>query len=158
VDFYLTPSQHWSARGVFDHNHTLWGSWAVFAGDLHWYFAGDTGYSTDFANTQRRFADRQTPAMGGGFDLALIPLGAYEPRWFMRTHHINPEEAMQAHQDLQAKFSVGVHWGTFALSDEALDQPPKDLLTARAAKGLTDAEFTLLKIGETRSVPARAVP
>jgi N-acyl-phosphatidylethanolamine-hydrolysing phospholipase D len=158
VDFYLTPAQHWSARGVFDHNHTLWGSWAVFAADLHWYFAGDTGYSTDFANTQRRFADRQTPAMGGGFDLALIPLGAYEPRWFMRTLHINPEEAVQAHQDLGAKFSVGVHWGTFALSDEALDQPPKDLLTVRAAKGLTDAEFTLLKIGETRSVPARTVP
>ena len=76
----------------------------------------------------------------------------------MRTLHINPEEAVQAHQDLGAKFSVGVHWGTFALSDEALDQPPKDLLTARATKGLTDAEFTLLKIGETRSVPARAVP
>ena len=156
VDFYLTPSQHWSARGVLDHNHTLWGSWAVFAADLHWYFAGDTGYSSDFVNIQARFADRQTAAVGGGFDLALIPLGAYAPRWFMRTHHINPEEAVQVHQDLQAKFSVGVHWGTFALSDEALDQPPKDFLEARNAKGLTDADFTVLKIGETRSLPARA--
>lgn len=158
VDFYLTPSQHWSARGVLDHAKALWGSWSVFATDLHWYFAGDTGYSGDFVNTRARFADRQTPALGGGFDLALIPLGAYEPRWFMSTHHINPEEAVQVHHDLRAKLSVGVHWGTFALSDEALDQPPKDLLTARAVKGLTDADFTLLKIGETRGVPARTVP
>ena len=158
VDFYLTPSQHWSARGVLDHAKALWGSWSVFATDLHWYFAGDTGYSGDFVNTRARFADRQTPALGGGFDLALIPLGAYEPRWFMRTHHINPEEAVQVHHDLQAKRSVGVHWGTFALSDEALDQPPKDLLAARNAKGLTGADFTVLKIGETRSVPRRIAP
>lgn len=158
VDFYLTPSQHWSARGVFDHAKALWGSWSVFGADLHWYFAGDTGYSGDFVSTRARFADRQTPALGGGFDLALIPLGAYEPRWFMRMHHINPEEAVRVHQDVRAKFSIGVHWGTFALSDEALDQPPKDFLTARAAQGLTDAEFSLLKIGETRSLPVRVAP
>ena len=156
VDFYLTPSQHWSARGVLDHNDALWGSWAVFAEDLQWYFAGDSGYSGDFADIRTRFGQRQTPALGGGFDLALIPIGAYAPRWFMRAHHINPEEAVQVHQDLQAKFSVGVHWGTFALSDEALDQPPMDLAAARAAAGLADQDFTVLKIGETRILAARA--
>jgi N-acyl-phosphatidylethanolamine-hydrolysing phospholipase D len=158
VEFFLTPVQHWSARGVFDQNHTLWGGWSVFAADLHWYFGGDAGYSADFAETRRRFADRQTPQLGGGFDLALLPVGAYAPRWFMSTHHLDPEEAVQAHLDLQAKRSVAVHWGTFALTDEALDQPPKDLLPARAAKGLDDADFALFKIGETRSVPARMAP
>lgn len=158
VDFFLTPVQHWSARGVFDQNHTLWGGWSVFAADLHWYFGGDAGYSADFVETRRRFADRQTPQLGGGFDLALLPVGAYAPRWFMGAHHINPDEAVQAHLDLQAKRSVAVHWGTFALTDEALDQPPKDLVPARAAKGLGEAEFALFKIGETRSVPARNAP
>lgn len=157
VEFFLTPVQHWSARGVFDQNHTLWGGWSVFAADLHWYFGGDAGYSGDFAETRRRFADRQTPQLGGGFDLALLPVGAYAPRWFMGAHHINPDEAVQAHLDLQAKRSVAVHWGTFALTDEALDQPPKDLVPARAAKGLTEADFALFKIGETRNVPARSV-
>jgi N-acyl-phosphatidylethanolamine-hydrolysing phospholipase D len=136
----------------------LWGGWSVFAADLHWYFGGDAGYSADFTETRRRFAERQTPQLGGGFDLALIPVGAYEPRWFMQAHHMNPAEAVQAHQDLQAKRSVAVHWGTFALTDEALDQPPKDLVPARAAKGLGEADFALFKIGETRSVPARTVP
>lgn len=158
VEFYLTPVQHWSARGVFDQSHTLWGGWSVFAADLHWYFGGDAGYSADFTDTRRRFAERQTPQLGGGFDLALIPVGAYEPRWFMQTHHMNPAEAVQAHQDLQAKRSVAVHWGTFALTDEALDQPPKDLALARADKGLNDTDFAVFKIGETRNVPARSAP
>lgn len=158
VEFFLTPVQHWSARGVFDQNHTLWGGWSVFAADLHWYFGGDAGYSADFAQTRRRFAERQTPQSGGGFDLALLPVGAYAPRWFMSAHHMNPEEAVQAHQDLQAKRSVAVHWGTFALTDEALDQPPKDLLPARAAQRLDDTDFALFKIGETRNVPARSTP
>jgi N-acyl-phosphatidylethanolamine-hydrolysing phospholipase D len=153
VDFYLTPVQHWSARGLLDRNKTLWGGWAVFAADLHWYFGGDAGYSADFSETQKRFADRFAP--GDGFDLALIPIGAYEPRWFMRAQHINPDEAVQAHLDLRAKRSVAVHWGTFSLTDEALDQPPKDLAVARAAKGLSDADFAVFKIGETRTLPAR---
>ncbi len=154
VDFYLTPVQHWSARGVLDQNQTLWGGWAVFAADLHWYFGGDAGYSANFLETRQRFADRF--AQDGGFDLALIPIGAYEPRWFMRVHHMNPEEAVQAHLDLRAKRSVAVHWGTFSLTDEPLDQPPKDLALARAAKGLNDTDFWVLKIGETRTVPARS--
>lgn len=155
VEFHLTPVQHWSARGINDRSQTLWGGWSVLAPDLHWYFGGDTGYSRDFADTRLHFANRQTPAQGGGFDLALIPVGAYEPRWFMREQHINPLEAVQVHLDLGAKHSIGMHWGTFTLTDEALDQPPQDLAAAKREKGVSDTDFSLMKIGETRQLPAR---
>ena len=85
----------------------------VFAPDAHVYFAGDTGYSPDFADIRSRFASRQSARAGGGFDLALLPIGAYEPRWFMRPQHVNPAEAVQIHADLGAKRSLGIHWGTF---------------------------------------------
>lgn len=155
VEFNFTPVQHWSARGLGDRSQTLWGGWAVFGQQTHWYFSGDTGYSQDFADTQNRFADRQTSAKGGGFDLALIPVGAYEPRWFMKEQHVNPAEAVQIHQDLKAKRSVGVHWGTFSLTDEPLDQPPKDLALALRERGLPQDAFTVMAIGETRVLPAR---
>ena len=155
VEFNFTPVQHWSARGLGDRSQTLWGGYAVFAPDFQWYFSGDTGYSKDFADTLARFADRQQPGQGGGFDLALIAVGAYEPRWFMKEQHVNPAEAVQVHKDLHAKRSVGVHWGTFELTDESLDQPPKDLATAAKAQNLKDGEFTVMAIGETRVLPAR---
>ena len=98
---------------------------------------------------------RQTEALGGGFDLALIAVGAYEPRWFMKEQHVNPEEAVQIHLDLQAKRSVGVHWGTFDLTDESLDQPPKDLAAARAEKGLPQEAFDVMAIGQTLRLPRR---
>ncbi|MEO8114296.1 MAG: MBL fold metallo-hydrolase [Phenylobacterium sp.] len=158
VEFNFTPVQHWSARGLGDRSQTLWGGYAVFAPDLHWYFSGDTGYSQDFLDTRARFAGRQSAAQGGGFDLALIAVGAYEPRWFMAGQHVNPAEAVQIHQDLGAKRSVGVHWGTFELTDEALDQPPKDLAAARTAKGLKEQDFSLMAVGETRALPPRAAP
>lgn len=158
VEFNFTPVQHWSARGPGDRSQTLWGGYAVFAPDLHWYFSGDTGYSKDFLDTRARFAGRHTAARGGGFDLALIAVGAYEPRWFMSGQHVNPVEAVQIHQDLGAKRSVGVHWGTFELTDEPLDQPPKDLAAARAAQGLKDEDFSVMAVGETRVLPPRAAP
>ena len=156
VEFNFTPVQHWSARGVGDRSQTLWGGWAVFGADFHWYFSGDTGYSKDFADTQQRFAARQTAALGGGFDIALIAVGAYEPRWFMKEQHVNPAEAVQIHQDLKAKRSVGVHWGTFELTDEPLDQPPRDLAAARKAAGLADDDFFVMAVGETRKLAPRA--
>ena len=158
VEFHFTPVQHWSARGLGDRSQTLWGGWAVFGTDMHWYFSGDTGYSQDFVDTQKRFASRQTPAQGGGFDIALLAVGAYEPRWFMKEQHINPAEAVQIHQDLKAKRSVGVHWGTFALTDEPLDQPPKDLAAARTAANITEDDFFLMAIGETRRIDRRSTP
>lgn len=153
--FHLTPVQHWSSRGLFDRNRTLWGGWAVFAPDLHWFFAGDTGYSPDFAEIRARFSSAQTPASGGGFDLALIPIGAFEPRWFMQPQHVNPAEAVRIHQDLGAQRSMGVHWGTFELTDESLDQPPRDLQAARDAAGLAPEAFFVLAVGETRLLPPR---
>lgn len=155
TDFTLTPVQHWSARGLHDRNETLWGGWAVLAPDLHWYFAGDTGYSRDFLDTRQHFAPRQGAQ---GFDLALIPVGAYEPRWFMKTQHVDPAEAVQIHRDLGARRSLGIHWGTFELTDEALDQPPHDLERARQAQGVDPDDFFLLRIGETRWLPARPGP
>ena len=152
VEFRMVPVQHWSARGLGDRNQTLWGGWAVFAPDLHWYFSGDAGYSRDFADTRERFAPRQRD---GGFDLALLAIGAYEPRWFMQEQHTNPAEAVKAHKDLGARRSLGIHWGTFNLSDEALDQPPRDLALARQAEGVAEQDFFLIRIGETRWLEPR---
>jgi N-acyl-phosphatidylethanolamine-hydrolysing phospholipase D len=154
----LTPVQHWSGRSLSDRMQTLWGGFAVFTRDLHVYFSGDTGYSKDFADTRARFAARHTAARGGGFDLALIAVGAYEPRWFMQTTHVNPAEAVQVHKDLGAKRSLGVHWGTFELTDEALDEPPRALARARRAAGLGDDDFVLLPVGGTLRLPRRGAP
>ena len=117
--------------------------------------AGDTAYSKDFVDTRAHFAPRQTAALGGGFDLALLPIGAYAPRWFMREQHMNPEESVQAHLDLGAKHSVGMHWGTFPLTDEPLDQPPQDLADAKRGRQLPDAQFFVMPIGATRTLPVR---
>ena len=156
VEFNLTPVQHWSARGLNDRSATLWGGWAVLGADFHWYYAGDTGYSRDFADTAKHFAPRQTAALGGGFDLALIPIGAYEPRWFMSQQHVNPMESVRIHQDVGAKRSIAVHWGTFQLTDEPLDLPPKDLAIARQALGVKEADFGVLAIGESRQFTKRS--
>ena len=156
VEFHLTPVQHWSARSLTDRNRTLWGGWAVFGKDFQWYFSGDTGYSADFLDLRHRFAERQTPARGGGFDVALIAVGACEPRWFMQPQHVDPLEAVQIHLDIGAKRSVGIHWGTFSLADEPLDHPIKALAAARQAKGVGESEFGLMAIGETRRIAARS--
>jgi L-ascorbate metabolism protein UlaG (beta-lactamase superfamily) len=143
VRFTLTPAQHWSARGLFDRNRTLWGGWAVSAPDLRFLFVGDTGYSRDFAEIGRRL---------GPFDLAAIPIGAYTPRWFMRAQHVDPAEAVRIHRDVRARRSLGVHWGTFEMADEALDEPPQALAKARREAGVDAAEFFVLRVGESRHV------
>ena len=148
----LTPAQHWSGRGLHDRLATLWGGFAVLQPDFHWFYSGDTGYSRDFADIRQHLASRQGDA---GFDLALLPVGAYEPRWFMATQHVNPDEAVRMHRDLGARHSLGVHWGTFNLTDEALDQPPRDLAAARRAQGVADEAFFVLAIGQTRRLPPR---
>jgi N-acyl-phosphatidylethanolamine-hydrolysing phospholipase D len=155
VEIFLTPVQHWSGRGLNDRLKTLWGGYAVFAPDLHFFFTGDTAYSKDFADIHARFKSRQTEAAGGGFDIALIAVGAYEPRWFMTSQHVNPAEAVQIHLDIAAKRSVGIHWGTFELTDESLDEPPRQLAEARRARGLADNAFFVLAVGETRKIPRR---
>lgn len=154
IEIFFVPAQHWSGRSLSDRMRTLWGGYAVFAPDFHLFFAGDTAYSRDFADIRSRFASRQGD--GGGFDLALIPIGAYEPRWFMQAQHANPAEAVQIHLDLGARRSIGIHWGTFQLTDEALDEPPRALAAAARERGLADDVFTVMAVGETRRFARRA--
>lgn len=155
VEFHFTPAQHWSGRTLSDRNKTLWGGWSVLAENLHWFFSGDTGYSKDFTDTRERFAARQTPEQGGGFDLALIAVGACLPRWFMQEQHVDLGEAVQIHLDLGAKRSIGVHWGTFALADDPLDLPLHDLAGTLRGKQVSEDAFFLIPVGETRQLPSR---
>ena len=134
------PVQHWSKRRFFEKNNTLWAGWAIQSSDFRFFFTGDSGYTPYF----QEIGDKLGP-----FDLAAIPIGAYEPRWFMHPHHISPEEAVQVHLDLRSKKSVAIHWGTFILTDEPPDEPPKRLAAAKEAKGLSEEEFVVLKHGET---------
>ena len=139
--FYCVPAHHWSARSGLDRNETLWGGWVAKSADFSFYFAGDTGYSADFAEIGKTF---------GGFDLAAIPVGAYEPRWFMKEQHVNPAEAVQIHRDVNARLSIGIHWGTFEMTDEPLSAPLRDLPLAMQQAGLSEEQFLMLQPGETR--------
>ncbi|HEX4768107.1 MAG TPA: MBL fold metallo-hydrolase [Lichenihabitans sp.] len=139
IEVTFVPAQHWSSRTGFDRRRSLWGGHVIRtpAGTL--FFAGDSGYGPHFAEIGRRFA----------IDLALLPIGAYEPRWFMQAQHMNPDDAVMAHADLKARQSHAVHWGTFRLTDEAIDAPLEALAVARAARGLEPGAFTAPGIGET---------
>ena len=134
------PVQHWSKRSLFSKNTTLWAGWVIQSNSFRFFFLGDSGYTPHFKEIGRRL---------GPFDLAAIPVGAYEPRWFMGPHHISPEEAVQVHLDVRSKKSIAIHWGTFILSDEPLDEPPKRLEKAKKDKGLSQEEFIVLRHGET---------
>ena len=135
-----TPARHWSSRTLFDRNRTLWSGFMIrFADGYQFYFAGDTGYSTDFVETRERL---------GAPDFAAIPIGAYEPRDFMRGSHCNPEEAVQIFRDLDAGQAVAIHWGTFKLTLEPLAEPPRRLAAALAAAGITPSRFRALQHGE----------
>lgn len=141
---HFVPVQHWSARGLFDRFETLWGGWVIESAEgerrLKIFFTGDTGYSRDFTDIHRRFGD---------MDLAMIPIGAYEPRWFMRHQHVDPAEAVQIHLDLRAARSLGIHWGAFELTDEALDEPPRALRQALHARAIDTRRFVTLPPGGT---------
>ena len=135
--------QHWSARSPFDRNKTLWGSWVLEHANFRFWFAGDLAYSPDVDDIARA---------QGGFDLAAIPVGVYEPRWFMKRAHIDPTEAMQVFKVTGSKKALGIHWGTFdGLSDESLDEPPAAFERMRQAAGIPAEDFVLFRIGETRS-------
>lgn len=140
---HFVPAQHWSTRSPFDRNASLWGGWVLEYKGFKFYFAGDTGYSRDFADIAAKF---------GAFDLSLIPIGAYEPRWFMKDQHVNPDEAVQIHRDVKSKFSIGVHWGSFDLTDESLDQPLIDLRDALQRAGVPSREFQAFEHGQQRTI------
>ena len=139
VKITFTPAQHWSSRTPFDKNETLWGSFYVDNSKTKIYFAGDTGYSTHFKEIRDRL---------GAPDLALLPIGAYLPRWFMKVHHMNPEDAVLAHKDLAAIKSIGMHFGTFQLTDEGIEDPVIDLEKALRAQNLSTETFMVLDQGQ----------
>lgn len=143
VGFRFVPVQHWSKRTLWDANQTLWGGWIIERPALSVFHAGDAGHSADF----RDIAER-----AGSPDVALLPIGAYAPRWFMATSHIDPDEAVRVHLDLRARRSVAMHWGTFQMSDEPLDEPPRRLAEALARSGVPPERFVTFRIGETRRI------
>jgi L-ascorbate metabolism protein UlaG (beta-lactamase superfamily) len=136
-----TPARHWSNRATGPRNGRLWGGFFLKAGNRTAHFAGDTGYDDEmFAAIRQRC---------GAPDLAMIPIGAYEPRWFMAEQHCNPEEAVKIHLELGAKRSIGMHWGTFQLTDEAREAPLTALTAALTAAKLPPASFRAIDPGET---------
>ncbi len=147
LKFIFLPARHWSKRGIFDTNKSLWGAFAIL-GSKKVYFAGDSGYAKHFKDAKRQF---------GAFDLSLIPIGAYEPRWFMAKAHINPEEAVQAHLDLGSKKSIAIHFGTFQLTNEAIDDPIIDLEEAKKKYNLKNNEFIVLDQGQSISLLNKSV-
>ena len=136
-----TPARHFSARTPFDRDRTLWAGFMIEHEGGRLLFAGDSGAGPHWAEIRARL---------GAPGVALLPIGAYEPRWFMAPVHMDPAEAVQAHSALGAHRSVGMHFGTFQLTDEAIDAPVSALEGARAAAGLDAAAFTVHGFGETR--------
>jgi len=138
-----TPAHHFSARSPLDRNRALWAGFIITAGNRQIYFAGDTAYVPLFAEIRRR---------QGPVDLALLPIGAYEPRWFMHAVHMNPAEAVQAHLDLDATESIGMHFGTFQLTTEGIDAPLRALEEARRARNVPPGRFRTIGFGESTRV------
>jgi L-ascorbate metabolism protein UlaG (beta-lactamase superfamily) len=136
-----TPARHFAARTPFDRNRALWGGFILRHADGSILFAGDSGAGPHWQEIGGRL---------GAPDVALLPIGAYAPRWLMAPVHMDPEDAVQAHLALGARHSVGMHFGTFQLTDEAIDAPLHGLATACAAAGLDAAAFTTHGFGETR--------
>lgn len=141
IRFTAEPSQHWCKRTLFDTNQRLWASWVIESHNDRIFFAGDTGYARHFKEIGSKY---------GQFDLALLPIGAYEPRWFMKSHHVNPQEAVQIHKDIASRYSVAMHWGTFILTDEPLDEPPRKLAESLQLNNIPESEFEVYRHGETR--------
>lgn len=143
LDIVFTPTQHFSGRGLFDRQKSLWGGFVMASSASHVYFSGDTAVGPHHEQLRARFKK---------FRVAFMPIGGYEPRWFMKSAHMNPAEAVEAHQLLNAKVSIGIHFGTFAnLTDEGIEQPLKDLAEARTNAGVDPGRFVTLGFGETRS-------
>ncbi len=147
----LTPARHWSNRLTGRRNARLWGGFhlslpatSLAAPSRKIYYSGDTGYDSEMFHDIRKKL--------GAPELALLPIGAYEPRWFMAAQHCNPAEAVQIHHDLGARRSIGMHWGCWQLTDEAREAPLEALATARKTADLAPEEFFTLQPGETMSL------
>jgi len=143
VAVHCVPAQHGSARTLFDRNRTHWCGWVLKSADRSAYFAGDTGYAPIFREIGEKFR---------GFDLAMIPIGCYSPRWLMHPVHLNPAEAVQVHLDVRSRQSIACHWGTFRLADEPLSEPPALLAQEVARAGVDSSKFLALHPGESIDV------
>ena len=140
VEVVFTECRHRSGRGLGDQMKTLWGAFVLKTPAGNIYFAGDTGYGPHFSEAGEQY---------GPFRLALLPIGAYEPRWFMADVHLDPEEAVQAHLDLRSEHSIGMHFGTFQLTYEGIDDPVVDLSVALEQYGISPSVFDVLEVGQT---------
>lgn len=140
ITYRLLPAQHWTKRTPWDTNKRLWGSWLVESPNRKVYFAGDTGYFPGFAEFGRKF---------GPMDAALLPIGAYEPRWFMSIYHLDPDEAVKASRELRARVIIPQQWGVFDLTDEPMDLPARDYRKAAEKAGLTEQQAPLVPHGGT---------
>ncbi|MBL8019138.1 MAG: MBL fold metallo-hydrolase, partial [Leptospirales bacterium] len=136
--FHCLPARHFSNRGLTDRNQMLWASFVIENGNFKTYFAGDTGYADHFKTIGEQFSQ---------IDLALIPIGAYMPRWFMQEVHMDPEEAIQAYLDLSAREFLGIHWGTFVLTEEPLQEPKQRVMEIIQRRQLDQRKFHVLPIG-----------
>lgn len=141
VHLNFVPVRHWSARGIFDRNQSLWGGYVIQIEQAQFFFSGDSGYAPIFKELKSQF---------GPMDFSMIPIGAYEPRWFMQDAHMNPQEAVQVHQDLESRASLGIHWGLWQLTDEKREQPPKDLAEALESASINKNKFITINPGETQ--------
>ncbi len=145
-----TPAQHFSARGLGDRGETLWCGWTIESDGMRVYFAGDTALHPEFP---------AIASAAGPFDLVMLPIGAYDPRWFMQSVHMSPEDAVVAYQALTKGTGhvppcLGLHWGTFRLTDEPVDEPPRRFADAWRAAGLPEHANWTLAHGETRRLLA----
>lgn len=136
----LVPVQHWSTRSIMDRNQALWGGYVITISGKRIFFAGDTGYGPHFKMIHQRL---------GSVDLSLLPIGAYEPRWFMRDQHMNPEDAVKAHLDLGSQKSFAIHFETFRLTDESFSDPREFLKKALINAHLSEKDFFAPEVGET---------
>ena len=135
------PAKHFSGRGVRDRNAALWGGLSVVTPHGHAFFAGDTGYAPHFEEIKQRL---------GAPRVALLPIGAYEPRALMKQVHMNPADAVQAHKDLATRNSISMHFNTFQLTDESIDAPAQALSEALRKQGVPSEEFVVMREGEGR--------
>jgi L-ascorbate metabolism protein UlaG (beta-lactamase superfamily) len=143
IEIHFTPARHFSRRGVDDYNMSLWGSFVIMTPSGVVCFIGDTGYGSFVKEIHRRF---------GPVDLAFIPIGAFEPAWMMQTVHLTPEEAWQVHEELVSRFSVGIHFGTFQLTDEGIDEPASRLGKMISQNGKSSGKFVVPTFGKSVKV------
>jgi len=141
LEIHCVPAQHWSSRIILDRNRTLWCGWVVKHKGFNFYFSGDTGYTPRLAEIASRL---------GSPDLAALPIGAYAPRWFMQPQHVDPPEAVRLHRELKVRHSLAIHWGTFELADDSLDEPVELLQQAMAQSDLGKDDFWILRQGESK--------